>query len=127
MSFFEQRRKERQSGHVVEMAVSQKQIGIDDDIFIKQCISERAKPSATIENDHPVAAAQLEAWRVSAVARGPRARAGNAAAHAPELHTKSHLTSAVDSLAIKGRQAGRFVHARAFATGPGGFWSRQSD
>src|SRR5215475_4893331 len=97
------------------MTVTEKQVGVDDDVGVEQRVAERPQSGAAVEYDHAIAAAQLEARRVAAIARGSGARASDAAAHAPELHTKAHLTSAVGSFAIERREAGRFVHARAFA------------
>src|SRR5215467_8900782 len=96
---------------MVEMAVGEEQVGINRLVGLEQFVAKWTQAAAAVQDHDALTAAQLETGRIAAITRGSGTRAGDAAAHAPELHAKAHFSSLVGRLAIERRQTGRFVHA----------------
>ena len=87
-----QRLEERQADDVVEMAMGEEDVGVAPALLVDQRLAEVADAGAGVENQHLVAAADLHAGRVAAIAGGPRPGTRDAAAHAPEAyqHRRRH-------------------------------------
>src|SRR6266446_9085867 len=78
------RRKERQSADMVEMRVAVEQVEIGGPAGLHQLVAQQAQAGAAVEHHQVLAAADLHARGVAAVAHRIRPRAGDAAAYSPE-------------------------------------------
>src|SRR5690349_3540263 len=87
----EERPEKRQPAHVVEVGMSEEEVRLEAHAL--EGLAQVAQAGARVEEQPPLAAAHLERGGVAAVARGRRARAGDAAAHAPEAHREGHWST----------------------------------
>ena len=88
----EQRREERQTDDVIVMRVREKQVQRQGPI-ICQAVAEIAKPRSRVEDQNVLAAANLQAGRVAAIAPVFRARASDRTAYPPKSHKEIPLVS----------------------------------
>jgi hypothetical protein len=84
MIMVEQRGKERQPYHMIDVAMAQKQIHVHDCRVAHQLIAKKAQPGASIENEKMLPAANFNAGRIATVTNGVRTGTGNAPPNAPE-------------------------------------------
>ena len=69
---------------MIDMTVGKEQLGVDLRLAAHERVAEQPDPAPGVENDHVLAATNLDARRVAAIAGRIRAGRGNTAPNPPE-------------------------------------------